>query len=301
MIRVLFSLLMASLLWQGCTDTREHFTESGMRYLLYVDSAGQTPKLGDYVTIELVCHTDDTVLLDTRKVGTPYRFRLEKIPFPGAYEEGLLQLSVGDSATFFVSADSLYSQLFGALSDTIPQPLTHLKKGGLVRYDVKLLKLQDYVTAEQEMQMRFSKLEKEEKRMLTEFISRNKIEATPDSSGLYMLYSQHGTGISTDTGKIITAYYRGRLLDGSIFNASSKDEPFRFMRGTGVILKGWEIAFRQARVGDRFTLIIPSKLGYGEAGLLDQTGGKFIVPPFASLIYDVVVVSVDDPSSMAKK
>jgi FKBP-type peptidyl-prolyl cis-trans isomerase FkpA len=297
------SILILSLLFIlfACKDTKERFTPSGFRYVVHTEMNGTKPKIGDYVTLEIRCETDDTVLIDTRKIGSPYRFRLDKVPFAGSYEDGLQYIGVGDSATFYVPADSLFNHLFpDAAEKKIAQSGTKLKKGTYVRYEVKMVKVQDYVSAEQEMQMRFSQLEKEEKKMLADFITKNKITEQPDEDGLIMLFTKHGNGAPADSGKMITVFFRGRLMDGSVFNASSKDRPYQFTMGTGEVIDGWEKAFSRARNGDMFTLLMPSKLGYGEEGLLDTRSGKYIVPPYSPLIFDVVVAGVDDPSIAVK-
>lgn len=285
----------------SCKDTKERFTPSGFRYIVHTENNGIKPKLGDYVTLEIRCESDDTVLIDTKKIGSPYRFRLDKVPFAGSYEDGLQYIGVGDSATFYVPADSLFKHLFPNAAETkIKQSDTKLKKGTYVRYEVKMLKVQDYVSAEQEMQMRYSQLEKEEKKILADFITKNNITEKPDEDGLVMLFSERGNGAPADSGKMITVYFRGRLMDGSVFNASSKDRPYQFTMGAGEVIPGWEIAFARARKGDMFTLLMPSKLGYGEDGLLDTRSGKYIVPPYSPLIFDVVVAGVDDPSIAVK-
>ncbi|MFM2135201.1 MAG: hypothetical protein RL021_601 [Bacteroidota bacterium] len=283
----------------SCRDSREHVTDSGLRYLLYTDGKGKKPVMGDYVTMELVCHTDDTVMIDTRKLGTPFRLQLKTIPFVGSYEEGLLLLGVGDSATFFVSADSLYESLFADVKQ-VRQSDTKLKPGSFVQYDVKVLKVQPYSEAEIEMQMQYSKLQRQEKKVLTEFIERNKIDASPDSNGLYKIMTVQGSGLRIDTGKSVTVYYRSRLMDGSLISATEKGKPMRFVPGRNEVLKGWEIAFRNARVGDRFSLIMPSSLAYGETGLKDATTAKYIVPPYSTLIFDIAIDGVGEPETASK-
>ena len=285
----------------SCGKSKEHFTDAGFRYILHTDSSGKKPLKGDYVTIELVCHTDDSVLLDTRKAGNPFRFRLESFPFSGCYEEDLTYIGVGDSATFFVSADSLFKYLFHRDGkDALPQEKTLLKKGTFVKYEVKLLNVQDYVAAEQEMQMHYSAMEKKEKQLLAEFLTRNKITAKPDSSGLIKVVGNTGKGPGVDSTKIITVFFRGRLIDGTVFGATEKNKPFQFMLNDENIIKGWRSALKDARAGDVFTIIVPSRLAYGEEGLLNPSTGKFAVPPYATLIFDIVVAGADLPASALK-
>jgi FKBP-type peptidyl-prolyl cis-trans isomerase len=150
------------------------------------------------------------------------------------------------------------------------------------------------------MEMKYSKLEKQEKKFLEEFIQRNKISAIPDSSGIYTIYSQHGTGAIADTGKVLTLFFRGRLLDGKVFMASPKDKPYQFVLGRKEVIEGWEHALHQVRVGDRLTLIVPSRYGYGQQGLMNNSDQQFLVPPYSTLIFDIVVAGVDDLSTASK-
>ncbi|MFM7218012.1 MAG: FKBP-type peptidyl-prolyl cis-trans isomerase, partial [Bacteroidota bacterium] len=270
------------------------------RYLLHVDSGGTHPKKGDYVTIELVCHVEDSVLLDTRKGGAPYRLRLEEFPFVGCYEEGLTNIGQGDSATFFVPADSLFEFLFRrAGNDSILQEQTLLKKGTSVMYDVKMLKVQGYVEAEQEMQMQYSKMEKKEKAILKEFIEKNKINVKPDAQGIYKVLPAitKTVGLPADSGSLILLYFRARLMDGTIFNSTKEGMPFQFVLGQDKVIKAWQIYLKGVKRGENFSLIVPSSMAYGEEGLLDSQTGRFMVPPYSTIIYDFVVAGVEPPGA----
>ena len=51
--------------------------------------------------------------------------------------------------------------------------------------------------------------------------------------------------------------------------------------------------------GSKFTLIVPSKLGYGEEGIRNPKDGTFIVPPYKTLIFDIRILSVEDVPSVS--
>lgn len=295
---LLFAFILSTVL--ACSRKDERFTEDGYKYIVHVDSGGRKPQLGDYVTIELVYKTEDTVLLDTRKEG-PYRFKLDHIPFKGSFESDLLLMGKGDSATFYVPADSLYKHLFvknGVVS--IPQSETPLKKGSFVMYDIKLVNVQDYVEAEQEMMLRESEMEKKEAEILSQFIVKNKIKETPDSRGIYKVQSLSGKGREADSLSTLSVFFRGRLMSGKIFNLTQKDKPYSFILGKKDVIDGWEYSMLGAREGDRFTLIIPSKHGYGAEGMIDTKTGEYIVPPYSTLVFDIIVLEIKDPSVAVK-
>jgi FKBP-type peptidyl-prolyl cis-trans isomerase len=105
-------------------------------------------------------------------------------------------------------------------------------------------------------------------------------------SGLKYVNRDPGKGTATPkVGDIVVANYDGRLLDGTPFDSSYKrGAPLTFQVGVGKVIKGWDEAFLTMKKGARRTLIIPYWLGYGE------TGNPPIIPPKATLLFDVELV-----------
>ena len=92
----------------------------------------------------------------------------------------------------------------------------------------------------------------------------------------------------------VSVHYTGWLYDpskpdghGSKFD-SSKDrgEPFDFFLGGVQVIRGWDEGVAGMKVGGKRTLIIPAHMGYGANG----AGG--VIPPFATLIFDVELLGV---------
>jgi FKBP-type peptidyl-prolyl cis-trans isomerase len=104
-----------------------------------------------------------------------------------------------------------------------------------------------------------------------------------------LMYINRGPGAGAGfprIGDTVSAQYSGRLLDGTPFDSSSTHGgPFRFQVGMGQVIKGWDEAFLTMKAGEKRTLIIPSWLGYGEAGRPPT------IPPRATLVFDVELVS----------
>ena len=111
-------------------------------------------------------------------------------------------------------------------------------------------------------------------------------DAQSTTSGLHYIVTEEGTGSDTPkTGDSITAHYTGTLLNGTKFDSShDRGEPFSFRVGLGQVIKGWDEAFQAMKKGEKRTLIIPSKLGYGTRG----AGGS--IPPNATLIFEVELI-----------
>ena len=79
--------------------------------------------------------------------------------------------------------------------------------------------------------------------------------------------------------------YEGRLIDGTVFDASSRhgSEPAEFTPQQ--VIKGWTEALTMMPVGSKWRLFIPSDLAYG-----DRDSGQ--IKPFSTLIFDVELVEI---------
>lgn len=100
-----------------------------------------------------------------------------------------------------------------------------------------------------------------------------------------------GTGETAVAGATISAHYRGVLWDGGTeFDASwNRGEPLSFTLGAGQVIQGWDQGIDGMKVGGRRALVIPSELGYGEAGSGDS------IPADATLVFVVDLVDVTQP------
>ena len=107
------------------------------------------------------------------------------------------------------------------------------------------------------------------------------------ASGLRYQFIQRGDGIKAEKGKTVSVHYKGQLLDGTVFDSSYKrNQPIDFNVGMGQVIPGWDEGIQLLSVGDKARFVIPSTLAYGERG----AGG--VIPPNATLIFDVELVAV---------
>lgn len=106
-------------------------------------------------------------------------------------------------------------------------------------------------------------------------------------SGLQYKVLKSGDGATPTANDTVRTHYEGKLVDGTVFDSSyERNEPAEFPV-TGVI-GGWTEALQLMKVGDKWQLYIPSNLAYGEAG----AGG--VIPPHATLIFDIELLDVVD-------
>lgn len=110
-------------------------------------------------------------------------------------------------------------------------------------------------------------------------------------SGLQYLVLKAGTGETPSAQSTVSTHYKGRLINGSIFDGSYQgeeptagDQPVSFP--VGRVIKGWTEALQLMKVGDRWRLFIPSHLAYGEGGSPPKIG------PNETLIFEIELVGV---------
>jgi len=284
---ILFILCLA--VAPACKKGSTRHTPSGMKYIVYKENQGVKPVAGDYVTFEMVYKTEsDSVLFDSRKNQSPFRIQMEKIPFKGSLEEGLSCLSEGDSATFFISSDSLLKYV---IRDS-EAGASLLKPGTQALFDIKLIRIQSKADAEREIKEKAAARQKAEAGVISEYLEREKLISMPDSSGIYMIGNQ-ATGNEIHDGDTVSVYYTGKYLNGIPFEMKNRPgSPLQFVMGAGQVIPGWEIAFKKINEHSKVTLVIPSSLAYGEEGLFNPSKGNYVVPPFTPLAYEVEIVRV---------
>lgn len=105
-------------------------------------------------------------------------------------------------------------------------------------------------------------------------------------SGLQYKVLKEGTGVVPTKDDKVKVNYEGRLIDGTVFDASSKhgNEPAEFTPGQ--VIKGWTEALTMMPVGSKWQLYIPYELAYGERGAGSD------IKPYSTLVFDVELVDI---------
>jgi peptidylprolyl isomerase len=110
------------------------------------------------------------------------------------------------------------------------------------------------------------------------------------SSGLKYVDLVPGTGAAVKQGDHVSVNYVGKLLDGTKFDASADHGgTFDYVQGVTSLIAGWTEGTSTMKVGGKRKLIIPPQLGYGMQGAGDT------VPPNATLIFEIELVSINNP------
>jgi FKBP-type peptidyl-prolyl cis-trans isomerase len=109
------------------------------------------------------------------------------------------------------------------------------------------------------------------------------------ASGLQYKVIKAGTGASPKPTDIVKVHYTGTLVDGTVFDSSvQRGEPATFP--VNGVIPGWTEALQLMKVGDKWQLVIPSKLAYGEQG-------PRAIGPNSTLIFDVELLGIEKSDS----
>jgi len=160
--------------------------ESGLHYKFFVhndNDSARKPSVGDGIQLRYIIYKypNDSVIVDSKNVaesGDGYaRFGLSKPTFKGSFEEGLLMMIEGDSASFIISADSFFLKTMRY--NELPKGFS---PGMFLRGVFKLGKVitkkeleENIAQQKKEMEEMMMKRAEEEKKLLSDFIDKNKI------------------------------------------------------------------------------------------------------------------------------
>lgn len=120
------------------------------------------------------------------------------------------------------------------------------------------------------------------------FLEANKTKegVQTTASGLQYKVLTKGEGATPKATDRVMVHYEGRLVDGTVFDASAKhgNEPMVFKANQ--VIKGWTEALCMMPVGSKWELYIPYELGYAERNM-----GQ--IKPYSALIFTVELVGIE--------
>ncbi|HEX7365850.1 MAG TPA: FKBP-type peptidyl-prolyl cis-trans isomerase [Pelobium sp.] len=276
---------------------------SGLLYNIHNDVKGDSIADGDFISLNIIAKTDgDSVLYNSYELDRPSQTFVSKPSYPGDLFYAIKLLSKGDSATFKIDLDS-------AEAKGQPRPATI--KGKYIIYTVKIEEVIHKDTADEKgfqskveayFKSEGERAKNAEDKNIKKYIADNSLKAETLPSGLYIVTTTEGKGIQPVVGDSVVVNYTGKLLSGKVFDTSVEAEakkanifnparapykPLSLIVGKGNVIPGFDEALMKMKKGGKSTVIIPSKLGYGEQGM---PGG--MIGPFTPLIFDLELVDV---------
>ncbi len=104
-------------------------------------------------------------------------------------------------------------------------------------------------------------------------------------SGLQYKIIKSGFGKRPGPRDSVTCYYKGQLINGKVFDATEPGFPAHFT--VNALIPDWTEALELMRESDRWELVVPANLAYGERGAGDGN-----IPPNQTLVFDLEVLTV---------
>ncbi len=96
-----------------------------------------------------------------------------------------------------------------------------------------------------------------------------------------------GEGEVCGNGNNASVHYIGTLENGTQFDASRPNGlPFTFRVGSGTVIAGWDLVAAKMKQGDRWKVVIPWQLAYGE-----HASGP--IPARANLVFDMELMKIE--------
>jgi FKBP-type peptidyl-prolyl cis-trans isomerase len=289
MKRILFIIVLAVSVGflSSCQDQSEFpgykKTATGLYYKFYTDVDDTLyPKVGDFVDVDMIYATEDTVMFDSRDLPKPMQMPMVESVHAGDIYEGMALMNIGDSATFICNADSVLTKLFRFRS--IPPELDSVEN---IYFHVKMKDIMSKEAMDAKRDAEMKKMESEELELRSAYLLENYPDAEPSESGLFFISEKKGTGSKPETGQKVKVHYTGMFLDGTKFDSSvDRGQPFEFTLGQQQVISGWDEGIAMMRKGGKAILVIPSDIAYGPSG-------RGSIPPFSTLVFEVELIDFE--------
>jgi FKBP-type peptidyl-prolyl cis-trans isomerase len=120
-----------------------------------------------------------------------------------------------------------------------------------------------------------------------DFLSRNRTRpgVTTLPSGIQYAVLAKGRGPQAQMTSTVVVNYRGALIDGTEFDSSyAHGKPVTFT--VNRVIPGWQDVIPRMHVGDKWKVVIPPALAYGERGELPRIG------PNEALVFEIELVDI---------
>ena len=276
--------LSAMVLFTACTQKYPGYkkTQSGLYYKFHSrNTAATQPKLTDFLRVEMKCYLHDSLYYDWQGTQHEVYTQLQEPIFAGDLQEAYAMMYVGDSASFYVKADSVaalyYEQDPGAVG-LVPEDY--------FRYEVKLVDVQTAEEFQANVEKMKESMKMEAKKALEAYIANNNINVTPEPSGVYIISLEKGKGRCPVKGEKVELDFSATLLNGQpVGSTFDSPDKFSFVLGEGYTIQGWEEIVPKMHLGDRVKAIIPFDMAYGEHSVGE-------IPAYANLVYDIKLLKI---------
>jgi FKBP-type peptidyl-prolyl cis-trans isomerase len=230
-------------------------TASGIHYNVTTENTtGESVELGEEVRLYYRLTLLNGSVVDTVLSGDPFSFGY----YSGFVFDGFLEsvslLKEGEKGTFLIPASLAFR---GQASQQAPA-------WSVLKADIEVLSFRD------------------EEEQITTYITKKGFENVEvTQTGLRFIPTATVSGGSQlQDGDEVVLKYKGTLLTDVTFDEGE----FTTKLGSGSVIQGFEEGLKKMKVGEKATIIFPSKIGYGGEG-----SGS--IAPFSPLLFELEVLS----------
>lgn len=294
--QALFLMAIAALFMTSCDNSHPGFKKSdtGVYYQILSHDANAPAIKADsgmFFKLSMSYGTVDSLIFDANQTSEIFELPYTEPMFKGDINDALALLSVGDSAVFIIKADSFF--LKTAQSPEVPELF---KENNDLYFWVNV---HEILTMEQLEAVRLEELEERKAQELADlavFLSKNYPDAVPTSTGMFIIENKLGKGKKPIDGDILTFDFSVSLLNGEVlYDSKQAGRPMEATKGQAFDTEGFSEGLNTMRVGDDFTMVVPSKLAFGEQGR------QGLIPPYTALVYTANLTSVKTKSEHEKE
>jgi FKBP-type peptidyl-prolyl cis-trans isomerase FkpA len=287
--------------------------DDGMEYKIISEGKNEILKNGEFLEMHfqsvLYGIGKDSVLTSTRLSGASQIMPFDSTSIPPAYYKILVQMRNGDS----VSTKTMVDSIFKAQPQGSMPPF--MDNGDFIYTNIKIINVYkdkeeaDKVQRENMAKQEAIAKEKEaaqiliDDKILTDYLASNKITATKSPMGTFVQITKTGIGAKLDNSKFVKIKYKGKTLDGNIFDTNmdgSKGHTDPLLVNLtndkslgGGVISGMTDALLMMQKGTKALMYIPSTLAYGTRGAGSE------IPPNSNLIFEVEVLTVLNKTQVA--
>lgn len=287
-------VLLSMMIFSSCGKDKfsgYNKTSDGLYYKFYQRNASATqPKPTDFLKLSMTCYLNDSLYYDFRDKSNELYSQLKESKFAGDLQEAYAMLHVGDSASFYVKADSIAVLYYD--QDPIAVGLT---PDDYFRYEVKLIEVKTEEIFLADLESLKQQIVETSHTELAAYIARENIEVEPDENGIYIIPLEKGKGRCPVAGEKVDIDFTAYLLNGQeVGSTIGMDETFSFVLGENFVIPGWEVVVPKMHLGERIRVIIPFEMAYGE----HQVG---LVPAYSNMVYDIKLLKITTQAEQIKQ
>jgi len=259
---------------------QEFVENTGIYYKSVKKGTGNIPNPTDIITVEYaISYLDGIVVFDSKSVEEDIIFECmnESVETKG-FNLIISKMKKGQKANFVLPSELAYGET--GIPNRL-QPYTPLN------YIIEIINIQDKETYNKEKEAKDNSFINVENDKISSYLKKNNITTPPRESGLYYIEKLEGSGRFVKKGDNVKVHYTLYNLDGKKIDSSvDRGTPIEFIADYGQVIDGWVEALTLMKKGGKATLIIPSKIAYGERKRSAD------ILPYTPLLFEVELIEI---------